>query len=574
MPVVPPSSVEPLGDAAFVVRLGIAADAATIARVSAARDRVAAGLPTGVTDVAATFTTIAVFFDPARADAGAIADALRECLGNVDDTPVAPSETVEIPVEYGGLVGPDLDAVAEAARLPPAEVVRLHVEARHVVGMIGFTPGFPYLLGLPDPLNLPRRPVPRASVPAGSVAVAAGMTGIYPRPGPGGWHVIGRTPTRLFDPALAAPALLRAGDTVRFVPSDRGSSAVAARAPHPLEGPAGAGSMIVRAAGGAMTVQDGGRFGWRGAGVGPGGMSDRLAFDVASILVENVRGAAALEWSAFGPRLEFLSGAWIALAGAPFDARVIVPGADDVALPWLHAAWMPSGATLVIGATAPGPGRDSARGLCGTLAVSGGIDVPTVLGSRSTDLRSGFGGLGGRTIRAGDRLATGLATRPPPADPGRVAILPRTVGPEFTAIGAMTTVLRVVPGPEVGLFAPEAVKLLATATFDVASDSDRMGLRLAGPALGSPAGILSEAVAAGTVQVPPGGQPILLGVDHPVTGGYARIAVVATVDLPVVGQLRPGDRVRFAWIGIDEARRLARRRALDLDRLRVGWGMA
>lgn len=570
MPSAPPLPVEPLGDAAAIVRLGDTADVATARRVRAALSRVTDAPPDGVIDTCATFTTLAVFFDPARTDAEAIAAALRERLRNLGDEAAPPPATVDIPVDYGGDAGPDLEAVAAAVRLAPAEVVRLHRDARHVVGMIGFAPGFPYLLGLPATLHLPRRAVPRAHVPAGSVAIAAGQTGIYPHASPGGWHVIGRTTTSLFDPFRTPPALLGVGDVVRFVPTEglaspdgppRGAVPCATRV----------GTILVRAAGGGMTVQDAGRTGWRGAGVGPGGAADRLALDVASILVGNAPGTAVLEWSAVGPRLEFLGGAWVALGGAAFDARVLVAGQADMPLPRLHAAWVPAGATLAIGAPGPAPHDDAPRGLRGCLAVAGGIDVPRVLGSRSTCVRSGFGGWGGRVLGAGDRIAVGTHALPEPAEPSRPLVLPRTVGPGLVLPGGAPATLRIVPGPEAARFSAHERDLLGTATFGVAPDSDRMGTRLTGPGLGSPSGILSEAVVAGTVQVTPGGQAIVLGADHPVTGGYARIAVVATVDLPVVAHLQPGDSVRFEWIDLVHARRLAAARALNLDRLRVGW---
>ena len=120
-------------------------------------------------------------------------------------------------MRYGGEDGPDLDEVAVRLGLAPREVVAIHCEAIHRVLMIGFAPGYPYLGGLPPQLHLPRRATPRKAVPAGSVAIAAGMTGIYPARLPGGWHLIGRTEQRLFDPQAERPCLLEPGDDVRFV---------------------------------------------------------------------------------------------------------------------------------------------------------------------------------------------------------------------------------------------------------------------------------------------------------------------------------------------------------------------
>ena len=214
-------TIEPLGDACLVVRFGTGVDAVTSRAVAAATATLTAAALPGVVDIAATFNTVAVVFDLHRADPRALSGAILARLRRLEGTAPAAGATgriVEIPVAYGGDDGPDLAAVAAHAGLDSEAVVRLHTTTDHVVGMIGFAPGFPYLLGLPAALEVPRRPTPRTSVPAGSVAIAERQTGIYPRTSPGGWHVIGRTPQAMFDPRRDPPALLRAGDLVRFVP--------------------------------------------------------------------------------------------------------------------------------------------------------------------------------------------------------------------------------------------------------------------------------------------------------------------------------------------------------------------
>jgi KipI family sensor histidine kinase inhibitor len=158
-----------------------------------------------------TFDPLALPWDELRAEVARLLDAAAPA-------PELPARVVEIPVRYGGEDGPDLPEVAAALGLSPAEVVALHAGAVHRVMMVGFAPGFPYIGPLPPALELPRRATPRTAVPAGSVAIAAGLTGIYPARLPGGWHLIGRTDLALFDPAAEPPALLRAGDGVRFVP--------------------------------------------------------------------------------------------------------------------------------------------------------------------------------------------------------------------------------------------------------------------------------------------------------------------------------------------------------------------
>jgi KipI family sensor histidine kinase inhibitor len=211
-------TIEPLGDACLVVRLGSGVDAVTARAAAAATASLAAAALPGVVDIAPTFNTVAVVFDPLRADPGDLSAAILATLCSLEGAVPTAGRIIEIPVNYGGDDGPDLDAVAAHTGLAPEEVVRLHTMTDHVVGMIGFAPGFPYLLGLPATLSIPRRATPRTRVPAGSVAIAERQTGIYPRTSPGGWHVIGRTPHAMFDARRDPPALLRAGDRVRFVP--------------------------------------------------------------------------------------------------------------------------------------------------------------------------------------------------------------------------------------------------------------------------------------------------------------------------------------------------------------------
>ncbi len=180
----------------------------------------------GVTEVVPAFTSLTLFYDPlalARAAppgegllrwlAGAVRSRLRGLPASVEATP---GPIIEIPVCYGGEFGPDLEQVALHAGLTPEEVVRRHGSVLHRVYLIGFSPGFPYLGGLPESLAMPRRATPRTSVPAGSVGIANGQSCIYPLATPGGWNLIGRTPRKLFRTEVDPPSLLRAGDRVKF----------------------------------------------------------------------------------------------------------------------------------------------------------------------------------------------------------------------------------------------------------------------------------------------------------------------------------------------------------------------
>lgn len=214
-----PPRILPLGDAAFSLVLGPTVDAATEARVVALGRAVEAARLPGVIETVPAYTTLTVHYDPFVVDAGALRDSLRRVVASpLEADPAAAGRVMEVPVRYDG---PDLADVAARIGLPDDEVVARHLGREYRVVLLGFVPGFAYLAELDPSLVLPRRDTPRTRVPAGSVAIAGAQTGIYPSATPGGWHLIGSTPARLFDPDRTPPNLLRVGDRVRFVRIDR-----------------------------------------------------------------------------------------------------------------------------------------------------------------------------------------------------------------------------------------------------------------------------------------------------------------------------------------------------------------
>jgi biotin-dependent carboxylase-like uncharacterized protein len=415
-------------------------------------------------------------------------------------------------------------------------VVELHTGRDYTAFMLGFVPGFAYLGLLPPELGVGRRATPRPRVPAGSVAIASGQTAIYPAATPGGWHLIGRTALRLFDPTADPPALFRPGDHVRFRAVDTLPRAhepprtAVATEPAALE---------VMEAGLLTTVQDAGRVGFRRWGVGGAGAMDEHAFAEANRAVGNPPGQAVLECTVAGPTLRILAGRHFAVTGADLGAVLHREDLGPWRVPLGVRVRARAGNVLAFGAP-----RHGCRAY---VAVAGGFDVPPVMGSRSTDLAGGFGGFGGRPLRAGDRLRTGTAV----ASAGlEDAHAPR-------AAEEITT-LRVILGPQDHLFTAEAARRFCSAEYRVRAASDRLGCRLEGPPLAhaGPAEITSDGMLPGCVQVPPDGQPIVMGADSPTTGGYPKIATVIRADRPRLAQLVPGQaRVRFAAVGVAEALR-------------------
>ena len=300
----------------------------------------------------------------------------------------------------------------------------------------------------------------------------------------------------------------------------------------------------VRRGGMLTSVQDLGRPGRRAAGVPLGGAMDPLALRVANLLVGNTEDTPGLELTFVGPELEFATEAVVAQTGA-----VSVEG--EGLEPW-RPHLVPAGTRVRFGRLGPG---------CRAyLAVAGGFAVPEVLGGRGTDLRAGWGGWQGRALRDGDVLPLAPAPRPPPA--GRWRVDPRLLPP----YAVRPVILRALPGAQAGEFPADWWERV----FTVRPQSDRMGVRLAGAALprASAAELDSTAVAPGTVQVPPDGQPIVLGVDAQTIGGYPQLAHVITADLPLLAQLGPGDAVSFVptTLAAAHASLLARERALAVLR--------
>ncbi len=281
------------------------------------------------------------------------------------------------------------------------------------------------------------------------------------------------------------------------------------------------------------TVQDAGRPGYRAFGMAAAGPMDRYAFAAANLLAGNPPGAAALEMTLQGGAFLFEGDGYAAVAGADMGGRLD----GEPLAPWSGVP-VRAGSRLAFSAAATG---------CRTyLAVQGGIDVPPVMGSRSTDLRAGVGGLAGRALAAGDRLPAGQAERPPPP-----RALPRRLVPRP---GRVVT-LRVLPGPQEDLFAPEGIEAFYGAVFAITGRNDRMGYRLDGPPIRHRSGpdIVSDAILPGAVQVPGDQRPIVMAVDGQTVGGYAKIGHVVGADLALLAQARQGDRVRFRRVSEAEA---------------------
>ncbi|MEO8667225.1 MAG: 5-oxoprolinase subunit PxpB [Bauldia sp.] len=226
----------PAGDTALVVEFGDRIDRALSERVLRLGERIRESALAGVTETVATFRSLLVHYDPLVTGAAAVKEHIADLLDDRAGGP-RPRRLFRVPACYDQACAPDLDEVATRAGMSRAEVIEAHCGQDYHVYSIGFLPGYAYMGDVVPALALPRRTDPRVRVPAGSVAIAAGMTGIYPIESPGGWHLIGATAIRLFDPDWPQPSLFRPGDAVRFVPISREDydRARAAMATEPLQ---------------------------------------------------------------------------------------------------------------------------------------------------------------------------------------------------------------------------------------------------------------------------------------------------------------------------------------------------
>ncbi len=309
------------------------------------------------------------------------------------------------------------------------------------------------------------------------------------------------------------------------------------------------------------TIQDLGRAGYQRYGVVVGGAADPFSARVANALVGNSGDAAVLEFALVGPELRFEEESLLAWTGADFDARL-----GDIPLPSNRPVRVQAGATVSFGAVR--------RGARAWLAIAGGIDVPVILGSRSTCRRFGFGGLRGRPLVAGDRLTFGERTEwaermsTSLRDAGQ-ASCGWSVRPASLGKPSIPERIRALRGPEWDWFSRDAQGHFFGSEYHVTKDADRMGVRLKGPVLEltDQREMISSAVNAGIVQVPPGGHPIVLLCSRQTVGGYPRLAGVASVEFGQLAQLKQGDRIAFEEIDLRQAHELYLARERDFNRV-------
>lgn len=497
-------------------------------------DCLLASRPEGVTDIVPAARTVLIRFDPFVTTRDRVSAAVAQI--DLSVRTVRQGETFDIPVTYDG---EDLADVADFLGWPVDEVIRRHTEATYTVAFTGFAPGFAYMTCSDPGFDVPRRKSPRLRIPAGSVALAGRFGGIYPSDSPGGWQLLGTTALRMWDTARARPALLAPGDRVRFHQLAKDSTAhiTAPPAQHAKIAPRSDGLVVTRADRPAL-YQDLGRPGRADQGVSESGALDRMALRAANLCVGNPRDSAAIEVAFGGFAVKTDRAVTVAVSGAPSTLTIRTAGGREVPAPLGRPFALDAGDELTLGMPK--------AGMRSYLALRGGFAVELVLGSASTDT---LAKIGPAPIVAGDVLV-------PANRPTVVAVDPDRNEPNRLPCATDTVKLDVVLGPRADWFTAKGIDTLLGQDWQVSAESSRIGMRLSGAVpleRCDAAELPSEGTTIGSIQVPHNGQPVLFLADHPLTGGYPVIGVVAAHHLDLAGQIPIGAHIRFSQVAAVES---------------------
>ncbi|ASV88338.1 hypothetical protein CES85_3331 (plasmid) [Ochrobactrum quorumnocens] len=508
----------PSGSDSFLVELD------DLARTLTLLDALQAAKLEGVCEVIPGARTIMVRFDRWLTDRAKLTSQIAALDLSVRST--RSGELFEIPVTYDG---EDLGDVAAFLGCTINEVIERHTEATYTVAFTGFAPGFAYMTCDDPGFDVPRRKSPRVKIPAGSVALAGKFGGIYPSDSPGGWQLLGTTPLAMWDTARERAALLAPGDRVRFRNMAKGETiTVSTPAATVVKTQPADGLLITRADRPAL-YQDMGRPGLASQGVSESGALDRIAMREANRCVGNSGNAAAIEISFGGFALKADRPVIVAVTGAPCPLTIRTPEGTTLTAGFSQPVALNTGDELSLGIPP--------EGMLSYLALRGGFEVEPVLGSAARDT---LAKVGPSPIVEGNILV--------PANRPALAVSSDASAPRALPRAGKVVTLDIVLGPRTDWFTQQGLATLTSQDWDVTPESSRVGMRLQGAKTIERAihdELPSEGTALGAIQVPASGQPVLFLADHPLTGGYPVIGVVAHHHLDLAGQIPIGARIRF-----------------------------
>jgi KipI family sensor histidine kinase inhibitor len=498
----------------------------------------------GIEEVLPTVRSLLVYYDPEKLTFGELKTQLKVREKQIPEIIIPPKKFLKIPCCYEGEYSPDLEYIASTNNLKPTEVIQIHSSTRYQVYCFGTAPGSPNM-GINHPkISTPRRATPRASMPPGAVAIGGKQCVFYIVEIPGGHWMIGKTPIRLYNPLQPLKRLIELGDTVQFYPIEEQQFKEIAKKQNEFETvknnlsvPSRKRSiptLEISRAGLFTIVQDLGRYGYQKYGVALTGAVDSISLRAANLIIGNNDNDAALEITLLGPHIKVLTDTVVCVTGADLDFQV---NRDSVGIG--KAVPVRKGDLLSFGRP-----RSGCRSY---LSVLGGIDVPKILGSRSTFLRARIGGIEGRLLQEGDVIFT----RERSCNPTRDFCIKK---PYIHIRSQKDDPIRVILGPQDDYFLKEAIKLFFNTTYTVLPQSNREACLLEGPRIlhKGATDIISDGTPPGSVQILPNGYPLVFFRDRQI-GGYPKVCVIITADLDRIAQLRPGNTVRFEAVSLEEA---------------------
>ena len=530
----------PFGDNGLLIEFGDVISLEVNRRVIALSEAIIGVKIQGVEELVPTYRSLLVRYNASKISYEQLVFRIKDIEKTMEERSMKKvGRKIIIPVVYGGEYGPDLTDVARFHGLTEEQVVKIHSGREYRVYMVGFVAGFPYLGEVADEIATPRFETPRLKVLAGSVGIAEKQTGIYSCEAPGGWRIIGRTPLRLFNPLQQPPVLLQLGDIVKFKPISEKEFRITEKpsqkqpADRFPKNKKGIKVFQVLKPGFFTTVQDLGRYGYLRYGVPISGAMDTFSLVAANLIVANNPDDACLEITLIGPELQALTKTQIAITGGAASPKI-----NGQHVPMWQTLEVQEGAVVSFGKVE--------SGCRAYLSIRGGVDTPPVLGSRSTYVRGGFGGINGRQLKTEDIIGG--------FDASLLKVgysMPEELVPQFT--GQFKA--RVILGPQADMFTERGITTFLSSQYKVTLEADRMGYRLEGPIIEhkAKADIISDALLPGAVQIPKNGKPIMIMRDAQTAGGYPKIAVIITPDVSTLGQAKTNDIIEFSKITIQQA---------------------
>lgn len=526
--------IKPMGDRSVIVYFEEKISEEVSKKVHTLREKIKEKRIKGVYSLVPGYSTLTIHYDPLVIPYEIILDKLKDIDIDLGTIYHRDTKVVKIPVLYGDEWGIDLSYVAKYNNISEDDVIKIHSGKEYLVYMLGFAPGFTYLGELDQRIATPRLESPRLKVPAGSVGIAGRQTGIYAVSTPGGWRIIGRTPYKFFTPYRKPYTLLKSGDRVKFYPISRREFEELSQKEKIEEKEVkieGKEIFEVKSPGPFTIVVDKGRYGYEDIGLSPGGPMDDVSYKLSNKLIGNPEDAPSLEVVMGGLVLNVKKETMVSFVGGDFDIFI-----NNTKVNVNDKYLVRSGDTIKI--------KNSKRGIRLYISIPGGINVPYVMGSASTDVKAGIGGIDGRPLKSGDILYGKVSSD---TDLGYII-------KDFQAFEE-PILLRTIPGPNLENFKKEDIELFYNSIYRITNHADRMGYRLEGPKVGHSskgAGIISEGVVPGAIQVPGEGYPIVMMKDAQPLGGYAKIGTIISPDLRKLGQAYPGCKIRFIPISIED----------------------